>query len=83
MEMEGTIHSYFTEGRYGFISAQDGGTYYMHFNDLRDQHLRDSLDALMRLPGKTSVDFPVLFVDGGKTKSDAAYKAAKNVRLLV
>jgi hypothetical protein len=81
LALEGKLHTFFTEEGYGFISAQDDSTYFMHVSGVKDTELSGHLDALMKLPGKTSLQYRCLFEDGGKTKADALYKTAKNIRL--
>jgi hypothetical protein len=81
--LEGTLESYFTERGYGYIKGQDGSTYYMHINEVRDAILKGDLDALMKLPSITHLNHHVLFENAGKTKPDATYNSAKNVRLLL
>jgi hypothetical protein len=83
LELEGKLHTFLTEKGFGFISAQDGSTYYMHVNDVKDDALLGNLDGLMKLPGKTPLQYQVIFEDGGKTRADATYKTARNVRLLL
>jgi hypothetical protein len=83
-ELEGKLTSYFTDQGYGFIEAQDGSTYFLHVSEvLRNDPLAEKLEALMRLPGKTSLRYHVIFEDGGKTRQEMPYKTAKNVRLLI
>jgi hypothetical protein len=83
-ELEGKLNSYFPDQGYGFIEAQDGSTYYLHVSEvLRNDPLAEKLGALMRLPGKASLRYLVIFEDGGKTRQEAPYKSAKNVRLLI
>lgn len=83
-ELEGKLNSYFPDQGYGFIEAQDGSSYYLHVSEvLRNDPLAEKLEALMRLPGKTSLRYHVIFEDGGKTRQGALYRVAKNVRLLV
>lgn len=83
IEIEGKWHTFFTEKGYGFITGIDGGEYFAHINSVEDAVLRSNLDALMKLPGKTSVNYQVLFEDAGKTKNDVSYRTAKNIRLLL
>ena len=83
-ELEGKLNSYYPEQGYGFIEAQDGSTYFMHASEvLRNDPLAEKLDALMKLPGKTSLRYLVIFEDGGKTRQETPYRTAKNVRLLI
>ncbi len=83
LELEGKLHTFLTEKGFGFISAQDGSTYFMHISEAKDPVLLGHLDALMKLPGKTSLQYQVLFEDGGKTRPDTEYKTARNARLLL
>lgn len=82
-EIEGMLHTFFPEKGFGFISAQDGNNYFMHITDTKDHELVSNLDSLMKLPGKTSLQYQVVFENGGKTRSDTPYKVARNIRLLL
>jgi hypothetical protein len=81
-ELEGTLHTYDTDKGFGYIDAQDGFTYFMHLNDVTDYTLSSQLRAYMNR-GKVQIQDHVLFTDGGKTRPNATYKQAKNIRLLL
>jgi hypothetical protein len=81
-ELEGTLSSFYSERRFGFIRAQDGKTYHLHISNIADSTLSLDLSTLPKSLGATRVGYHVLFEDGGKTHPDANYNTAKNVRLL-
>lgn len=82
-DLEGVINSFYTEGGFGFISGQDGSTYHLHISNIKDPRLSNDLNGLMRLPGKTRLQYYVVFEDGGKTRPDATYRTARNVKLML
>jgi hypothetical protein len=82
-EIEGKLHTFFPEKGFGFISAQDGNNYFMHITDTKDHELVSNLNSLMKLPGKTSLQYQVVFENGGKTRNDTPCKVARNIRLLL
>lgn len=82
-ELEGTLHSYYAERRCGFIDAQDGNTYYLNVSNVQDAALVGDLNAMMKSPGRTPLQYHVLFENGGKKRDDKMYPEARNVRLML
>ena len=82
IEIEGRLHTFMTNNGYGFLSGQDGQSYYVHRNDCAFE-LRTELDKLHRVSGKTTISYQVLFLNGGHTREGSPCPTAKNVRLLL
>jgi hypothetical protein len=81
--LEGRLITYYPERGFGYISAQDGRTFYLRINNVKDAALSGDLNALMKFPGPATPRYHVLFEDGGKTRAAAAYPSAKNIRLML
>ena len=82
VDLRGVLTSYRTEKGDGWIDPQVGRLFHMHINDVTDKRFSADLDALPKVSGTTPLSFQVLFEDGGKTRADASYNSAKNIRLL-
>jgi cold shock CspA family protein len=83
LALEGTLHTFKPQEGYGFIDGQDGGTYFLHINEVKDPVLMADLNGLMKLQGKARVEYRVLFEDGGRTRPNAPYQTATNCRMLM
>ncbi len=78
--LEGNLTYWMPDDGYGFILAQDGETYYLHFNSVADDKLRAILNTVLhrtRYPLKEILEFEP---EAKRSPSDN-YPPAKNVRL--
>jgi hypothetical protein len=79
-EHRGLLEVYYRQGGHGFIQTGDE-TYFFHINFVADPDLRQRLNDLPLVSAQTPVNAAVLFRDAGKTKPQARYKEARDVRL--
>lgn len=77
----GYVNAYYPIKNSGFITAQDGLTYFFHRNDVADEGLRDRILALPFHDYGMPLEGCVEFIDGGMTKPGAKYPQAKAIRL--
>lgn len=79
-EMSGYIHAYSRGRGMGFITGQDGQTYFMHRNNVTDDALNERLNAVAYADKPMPCDIPIRFTNLGRV-SDGKYDAAGNLRL--
>jgi hypothetical protein len=79
-EIIATLTAWKRSDGFGFAMSTSGESYFIHVNALVDDRLREELNAIPWSENPYPVEIPLLFADGGYTRSGAKYKAAKNVR---
>ncbi len=80
--VQGFINAYYRTRDHGFISGQDGSSYFFRLFGVSDGKLRDRLLALPQQEWGAVVEGTVEFINAGKTIPTAKYPEAKNVRLV-
>ena len=80
--VQGFINAYYRTRDHGFITGQDGSSYFFKLMGVSYGKLRDRLLALPQLDWGAPVEGTVEFANGGKTIPHAKYPEAKNVRLV-
>jgi hypothetical protein len=78
--MEGTLYAYLPHKRFGFIQTDGRGTFYIYIESIVDPALRAELESLPPTGFPAHVEIAVTFTDAGRTRPDAKYPEAKNVR---
>ena len=80
-KIQGFINAYYRTRDHGFITGQNGESYFFGLAGVADGALRDRLLALPDVDWGASVEGTIEFQDVGKTRPNARYPEAKAVRL--
>ena len=78
--IDGILVAFLPSKGFGFIETDSQGTFFVYVNSIVDAALRAQLESLAATSGQASVAIGVSFQDAGKTRPDAKYPEAKNVR---
>jgi len=78
--VEGILVAFLPSKGFGFIETDAQGTFFVYINSIVDTVLRAQLEALPVTSGQANLSLGVSFQDAGKTRPEAKYPEAKNVR---
>lgn len=80
-EVDGMVTNYLRDKGFGFIEADEQGKFYFHIKSVIDERLREYLQAVPAGGIPAAPNCPICFTSVGRTRPDALYPEARNVRL--